>query len=99
MEITLTKENFEKEVIDNKEPILVDFWAEWCGPCGMLAPILSEIADEGMVRVGKLNVDDEMELATKYGIEAIPTVMLFKDGALAKKSIGLVSKEELLAML
>lgn len=100
MEITLTKENFEQEVLKSELPVLVDFWAPWCGPCRMLAPTVEEIAKEydGKIKVGKVNVDDESELAKQFGIMSIPTVILFKNGQEAKKSIGLVEKEELVEM-
>ena len=94
-EITITKENFESEVLKSEVPVLVDFWASWCGPCKMLAPIIAEIAEEGTVKVGKVNVDEEGELAMKFGIMSIPTVMLFDKGEVAKKAVGYMSKEEL----
>jgi len=83
-EIVITKENFEQEVLKSSVPVIVDFWAIWCGPCKMLAPVISEIADEGNVKVGKINVDEEGELAIKYNVMSIPTVMLFKDGKVIK---------------
>ncbi len=100
MEITLTSENFESEVLKSDKPVLVDFWADWCGPCKMLAPVIAQIAEENAdkIKVGKINVDDEPELAQQYGIVSIPTVILFKDGAESKKSVGLVPKENLVAM-
>ena len=100
MEITLTKENFETEVLKSELPVLVDFWASWCGPCKMLAPTVAEIAEEysGKVKVGKVNVDEEDELSREYGIVSIPTVILFKDGKPIKSSVGLVPKENLVAM-
>jgi len=97
MEITLTESNFEQEVLKSDKGVLVDFWASWCGPCKMLAPVVAEIAEEHPeIKVGKVNVDDEGELAQKYGIVSIPTVMFFKDGELKKTSIGFVPKETLL---
>ncbi len=96
-EIIITKENFEQEVLESEAPVLVDFWASWCGPCKMLAPVIEEIAAEGNVRVGKVNVDDEGELAMKFGIMSIPTVILFEKGMPVKKTVGFMSKEELKA--
>ena len=100
MEITLTEANFESEVLKSDKPVLVDFWAEWCGPCKMLSPTIAQIAEENAdkIKVGKVNVDDEGELAQKYGIVSIPTVILFKNGEEAQKSIGFVSKDALEAM-
>lgn len=100
MEITLTESNFEQEVLKSDKPVLVDFWASWCGPCKMLAPTIAQIAEEneGVIKVGKVNVDDEGELAQKYGIVSIPTVILFKNGEEAQKSTGFVPKETLEAM-
>ena len=100
-EITLTKENFETEVLNANCPILVDFWASWCGPCRMLAPTIEELAKEyeGRAKVGKVNVDDEPELANRFGIASIPTILIFKDGKLVATSIGVKPKasfEELL---
>ena len=97
MEITLTESNFEQEVLKSDKGVLVDFWASWCGPCKMLAPVVAEIAEEHPeIKVGKVNVDDEGELAQKYGIVSIPTVMFFKDGELKKTSVGFVPNETLL---
>ena len=100
-EINLTNQNFEEEVLKSDLPVLVDFFATWCGPCKMIAPIIVEIAEryEGKVKVGKVNVDDENELAMKYQISSIPTLVLFKDGKVANTKIGLCSKSEIENMI
>ena len=89
-EIKLTDQNFEQEVLRADMPVLVDFWASWCGPCRMLAPVIAEIAEEyaGKVKVGKVNVDEQPNLANRYGIASIPTVMLFKNGEVVSTSLG-----------
>lgn len=99
--MAFTKENFEQEVLKSNVPVLVDFWAEWCTPCRMLAPTVDVIASdyEGKVKIGKLNVDTDSEISQKYGIMSIPTLILFKDGNAAEKSVGLVSKSLLTNML
>ena len=100
-EIIITKDNFEEEVINSSLPVLVDFWATWCGPCRMLAPVIEEIATEyqGRVKVGKINVDEEQELAVKYGVMSIPTVILFKNGTVENTTVGYVPKEKLIDMI
>ena len=100
-EIKLTKDNFEAEVLQADRPVLVDFWASWCNPCRMLAPIIAEIAEEyaGKIKVGKVNVDEEMQLAGRYHIEGIPTVLLFKNGQVVNTCVGYCPKENIDAML
>lgn len=96
MAIEITTDNFEEVVLKNEKPVLVDFWATWCGPCKMLAPVVEEFAGEQAdVVVGKIDVDKHPLLASKYGIMTIPTLMLFKDGEMIKKSIGVIPKDAL----
>lgn len=99
MEITLTAENFESEVLKSDRPVLVDFWADWCGPCKMMGPVVGELAKEldGQVKVGKVNVDEEEEIAQKHGIMSIPTFILFKDGKAAAQTVGGQAKDALKA--
>jgi thioredoxin 1 len=94
-ELILTENNFEVEVLKSDKPALVDFWAEWCGPCKMLGPVVEELAKEysGRVKVGKVNVDKNQSLAEKYGIRGIPTIILFKDGKIVEQLTGVQSKE------
>jgi len=95
--ITLTAENFENEVLKSDIPVLVDFWAPWCGPCRMISPIIDQLADEyaGKIKVGKVNVDDEGQLAEKYGIMSIPTLYFFKNGESINHVVGVRPKAEL----
>lgn len=99
--IELTDSNFEDEVINSEVPVLVDFWAEWCQPCRMLAPTIDELASDyaGKVKVGKVDTDSNREVSVKYGISAIPTVMLFKNGEVEKKFVGLTPKDQFAAAI
>ena len=99
--VTLTGKNFDAEVLKASSPVLVDFWAEWCGPCKMIGPILEEIADEysGRVKIGKVNIDQEQALASEYGVRAIPTLLLFHEGQVADQMVGLRSKRDLKSSL
>ena len=95
--LTLTKDNFAQEVLSSETPVLVDFWAEWCGPCKMIAPVLNELADEyhGRVKIGKINIDDQQALAAEYGVRAIPTLLLFHKGQVTEQMVGARSKRDL----
>lgn len=100
-EVILTKDNFEAEVLKSDIPVLVDFWASWCGPCMMLSPVIAELAEEleGKVKVGKVNVDEQNELAMQYRVASIPTLLLFKNGTLAKTSVGFMPKNDIIENL
>ena len=98
--IEITKENFEAKVLNEKKPVLLDFFAVWCGPCQMLSPIVDEIGEEKSdIVVGKINVDDQPELANAFGVSSIPTLVVMKDGKETARSVGLRSKEQVLALL
>ena len=98
--ITVTKENFQSEVLESDKTVLIDFWAEWCGPCRMLSPVVDEIANEQTdVKVCKVNVDNEPELATQFGVMSIPTLVVIKDGEVVNQSVGVQPKESILVML
>ena len=98
--VTITLENFEAEVIKSEKTVLVDFWASWCGPCRMLSPIVDEIAEERTdIKVGKVNVDEQEELAMRFGIMSIPTLIVFKNGEAVKKTMGVQPKAAILGML
>jgi thioredoxin 1 len=99
--VTATEANFNEEVVQSTTPVLVDFWAEWCGPCKMLAPLLDELASEynGKVKIAKVNIDDHQNLASQYRVTAIPTVLIFKNGQVMEQMVGAKSKRDLKASL
>lgn len=98
--MNITKNNFQEEVINSEKPVLLDFWAEWCGPCRMVSPVVDEIAEERSdIKVGKINVDEQQELAAKFGIMSIPTLVVMKDGKIVNQSVGAGPKSRILAML
>ena len=100
MEIKLSTENFEKEVLKSEKPVLVDFYADWCGPCNAMAPVIEELATEldGKAKVGKINVDENSDIAVEYNVMSIPTLIVFKNGKEEKRLVGLRDKEELLSL-
>lgn len=98
--ITLTKENFTQEAVQSDKPVLIDFWAPWCGPCRMVSPIVDEIAEETPnIKVGKINVDEQPELAAQFGVMSIPTLIVMKGGKVANTAVGSRSKQSILDML
>lgn len=100
-ELKITRENFEREVLQSDKPVLIDFWASWCGPCRMLSPTISEIAEEykGKVKVGKVNVDEESELAAMFRVSSIPLLVVMKNGKVVNSSVGVRPKEQIVGML
>ncbi|HKM22060.1 MAG: thioredoxin [Paludibacteraceae bacterium] len=98
--LQITKNNFDTEVMNSEKPVLIDFWASWCGPCKMLSPVVDEIAEETTdVKVGKVNVDEQPELARQFGVMSIPTLVLIKDGKVAEQSVGVKPKDTILKMI
>jgi len=98
--LTLTGENFEREVLNSPIPVLIDFWAQWCGPCRMIAPFIDELAGEyeGRIKITKVNTDEETDLATRHGVSTIPTLVLYKDGAIVAQQSGAYPKRDIEAM-
>lgn len=98
--IEITSDNFHKEVLNSAEPVLVDLWAPWCGPCRMMGPVIDEIAEEAQgFKVGKVNVDEQIEIAASLGVRSIPTLIVFKNGSIAARSVGVQPKEDVLKLI
>ena len=99
--VTLTANNFDDKVIKSASPVLVDFWAEWCGPCKMIGPMIDQLADEndGKATIGKVNIDEHQQLAVQYSVQSIPTLLIFKDGQVVEQAVGALSKADLQGML
>ena len=98
--LTITKDNFQTEVMQSDKPVLLDFWASWCGPCRMVSPIVDEIADERAdIKVGKINVDEQPQLAQQFGVMSIPTLVVMKNGQIANTAVGAMPKNNILALL
>jgi thioredoxin 1 len=99
--VQITNISYDEKVSSSSRPVLVDFWAEWCAPCRMLSPTIDQVADDydGRVTIGKVNIDEEPELAQRFGVMSIPTLILFKDGAVVSKSVGVVGKDKIAAMI